>query len=173
MQNENSLIEKRSQEQSKDMLMVKSLIKKWEGKKGNLLMILHEAQNHYGYIPRDVIFELTCCLNIPLARIYEVISFYNYFKFEPPGKHIISICMGTACYLKGAVQLFKKINDILNIEDGEITPDGMFQLQSVRCLGCCGLAPVIMIDEKIYGNLKPNDLDEIIAKYNSKEAQVV
>jgi len=169
LNNISACLQKRSSQHYKDTEMVENLIKKWEGKEGNLIMILHEVQNYYGYIPRGIAFDLTRCLNIPLARIYEVISFYNYFKLEPPGKHIISICMGTACYLKGAPQLFKKIKDILTIEDGEITQDGIFQLQSVRCLGCCGLAPVIMIDGKIYGNLKADDLVEIIAEYTNKE----
>lgn len=168
LDNISACLKKRSPEHYKDTEVVEKLIKKWEGKEGNFIMILHEVQNYYGYIPRDIAFDLTRYLDIPLAKIYEVISFYNYFKLEPPGKHIISICMGTACYLKGAPQLFKKIKSILNIEDKETTQDGMFQLQSVRCLGCCGLAPVIMIDGKIYGNLGPNDLDEIIAKYNNK-----
>jgi NADH-quinone oxidoreductase subunit E len=133
-------------------------------------MILHELQNHYGYIPRDIAFNLTRDLGIPLARIYEVISFYHYFQLEPPGKNVIAVCMGTACYLKGAPQLLDELKDILNIEEGETTPDGLFQLKGVRCLGCCGLAPVIMINDKVYGNLKPGELMEIISKY-SNEAQ--
>ncbi len=161
-------IEKRGDEPVKKQIDVKNLINKWKNKEGNLIMILHELQNHYGYIPRDVAFNLTRDLEIPLARIYEVISFYHYFQLEPPGKHIISVCMGTACYLKGAPQLFKEIKDILNIEEGETTKDGLFQLKGVRCLGCCGLAPVIMIDDKIYGNLKSGDLMEIISKYSNE-----
>ncbi len=163
-----SYIEKRGSEPVKKQKDVKNLINKWKNKEGNLIMILHELQNHYGYIPRDVAFNLTRDIGIPLARIYEVISFYHYFQLEPPGKHIISVCMGTACYLKGAPQLFKEIKDILNINEGETTKDGLFQLKGVRCLGCCGLAPVIMIDGKIYGNLKPGDLMEIISKYSNE-----
>ncbi|MBF0252314.1 MAG: NAD(P)H-dependent oxidoreductase subunit E [Candidatus Omnitrophica bacterium] len=153
-----------NQEEQTDL---KKLVNKWKDKEGNLIMILHELQNHYGFIPRDISLKLSMELDIPLARIYEVISFYHYFQLEAPGKHIISVCMGTACYLKGAPKLIQEIKHILNIEEGEITKDGMFQLKSVRCLGCCGLAPVIMIDNKIYGNLNPSDLMAIISKYSN------
>jgi len=165
-------LSKKSPEHYENLSMIEQLIKKWEGKEGNLIMILHEVQNHYGYVPRDVAFDLSRSLGISVARIYEVISFYHYFKLKKPGKHIISVCMGTACYLKGAPQLLKEIKNILNIEEGQVTQDGMFQLTSVRCLGCCGLAPVIMIDDKIYGNLKPGDLIDIISKYNNQTVNV-
>jgi NADH-quinone oxidoreductase subunit E len=146
---------------------VMNVINKWQDKEGNLIMILHSIQNHYGYIPRDVSLKLSTALDIPLARIYEVISFYHYFKLTPPGEHIISVCLGTACYLKGADELMNELKNILNVEEGETTEDGVFQLLAVRCLGCCGLAPVIMIDDKIYGNLKPEDLMDIISQYNN------
>ena len=161
-------LSKQSPKHYEELSMIEKLVKKWEGKEGNLIMILHEVQNHYGYIPRNVAFDLARCLDQSLARIYEVISFYHYFKLKEPGKHIISACLGTACYLRGAPQLLKEIKNILNIEEGEVTKDGMFQLEGVRCLGCCGLAPVIMIDGKIYGNLKPGDLIDIISKYNNQ-----
>ena len=161
-------LEEVSEEKVQEVTNIEKLIKKWEGKDGNLIMILHEVQNHYGYIPRDVAFDLTRYLDVTLARLYEVISFYHYFKLEKPGKHIISVCMGTACYLKGAPKILDELKHILNIEEGEITPDGLFQLQSVRCLGCCGLAPVMMIDTKIYGNLSSEDLMEIVSKYSKK-----
>lgn len=164
-------IAKRGEEPVLKQIDVKNLINKWQDKEGNLIMILHELQNHYGYIPRDIAFNLERDLEIPLARIYEVITFYHYFQLEPPGKHIISLCMGTACYLKGAPQLLKELKDILGIDEGETTKDGLFQLVGVRCLGCCGLAPVIMIDGKIYGNLKPGDLMEIISTYSKDAAK--
>ncbi len=148
------------------------LAEKWKGKQGNLIMILHEIQNHYGYVPRGVSFELSRILNIPLARIYEVITFYNYFKLDPPGKHLISVCMGTACYLKGTPQLLQELKSVLHIDEGQTTKDGLFHLQVVRCLGCCGLAPVIMIDEKVYGKVKTEDIIDILSQY-TKEAQPV
>jgi NADH-quinone oxidoreductase subunit E len=145
------------------------LVAKWKDKKGNLIMILHEIQNHYGYVPRGVSFELSRLLNVPLARIYEVITFYNYFKLDPPGEHVVSVCMGTACYLKGGKQILDELKKVLNVEEGQTSKDGLFHLQVVRCLGCCGLAPVVMIDEDIHGNVKPDKVMEILSKYTKEE----
>jgi NADH-quinone oxidoreductase subunit E len=148
---------------------LEKLVETWKGKKGTLIMILHEIQNQYGYIPEDVSIKLANLLDIPLARIYEVITFYHYFKLNPPGKYKISVCMGTACYLKGAPDLIDELKELLNIEEGETTKDGLFQLESVRCLGCCGLAPVMTINDKVYGNLKKDDLHDIIGSYTKEE----
>lgn len=149
---------------------LKSLVAEWKGKRGTLVMILHQIQNRYGYVPRGVSFELSRLLDMPLARIYEVITFYNYFKLEAPGKYIISLCMGTACYLKGANGLLKEFRERLKVEEGETTADGIFHLQVVRCLGCCGLAPVIMINEKVYGKVTKEDIPGIIDTYRSEYA---
>ncbi|MBF0385173.1 MAG: NAD(P)H-dependent oxidoreductase subunit E [Candidatus Omnitrophica bacterium] len=146
-----------------------SLARKWKDKRGNLIMILHEIQNTYGYVPREVAFELSRIIDVPLTRIYEVITFYNYFKLQPPGKHLISVCMGTACYLKGTPQILEELKNILNVKEGETTKDGIFHLQIVRCLGCCGLAPVMMIDKKIFGKVKKSDVAGIISEYTKKE----
>ncbi|MCK9582829.1 MAG: NAD(P)H-dependent oxidoreductase subunit E [Endomicrobiales bacterium] len=148
---------------------IEPIIKRWRGKDGNLIMILHEIQDHYGYVPRSVSLYISSLLNIPLARIYEVITFYNYFKLEAPGKHKISVCMGTACYLRGASQIFDEVKTVLQIEEGETTKDGMFTLDIVRCLGCCGLAPVMMIDGHVYGKVKKNEITEILSKYNEEQ----
>ncbi len=150
-----------------------ALVEKWSGKDGNLIMILHEIQNHYGYVPREVAFELRRLLGIPLARIYEVITFYNYFKLDPPGKHLISVCMGTACYLKGTPGILSEIKNLLNVQEGQTTPDGEFHLQVVRCLGCCGLAPVLMVDEKIYGKVKKENVINILSEYSKETIEAV
>jgi NADH-quinone oxidoreductase subunit E len=142
---------------------------KWRGRDGNLIMILHEIQGRFGYVPREVALDLSKELDVPLACIYEVITFYNYFKLEKPGKFNIAVCMGTACYLKGAQDILESIIDLLNIKEGETTPDGMFHLDAVRCLGCCGLAPVIMINDKIYGKVKKNQVIEILSKYKNED----
>jgi len=157
---------------------IKKLVERWKEKKGSLIMILHDIQDRYGYVPREISFELARLLDVPLAKIYEVITFYNYFKLEPPGKHTISVCMGTACYLKGGGQILEELKTTLSVEEDETTKDGLFHLQVVRCLGCCGLAPVIMIDGKIYGKLKKGDVVEILSHYINKayqkeEAEVV
>ncbi|MGM0441026.1 MAG: NAD(P)H-dependent oxidoreductase subunit E [Elusimicrobiota bacterium] len=148
---------------------LRKIVDKWKDKKGNLIMVFHEIQNKYGYVPRDVSMVLAQMLDVPLARIYEVLTFYNYFKLEPPGEHSISICMGTACYLKGAGDLLRKFEEILNIKEGETTEDGLFQLNVVRCLGCCGLAPVVTIDEKVYGKVEKEDIPDILSRYTKKE----
>lgn len=138
---------------------------KWKDTPGSLIMALHEIQNHYGFVPRSVSLQLSKELDVPLARIYEVITFYSYFRLKPPAKHKISVCQGTACYLKGATELMETLFDTLGIKEGEPTDDGLFQVESVRCIGCCGLAPTIMIGEKVYGKVKPEDVSGILAEY--------
>ena len=155
--------------QPTDFNEIKQLIQKWKGKEGNLIMILHEVQNHHGFIPRGLSLELSKELNMPLARIYEVITFYNYFKLVPPAKHHISVCMGTACYLKGAQEILKEIKNILHVEEGHSTADGNFHLDIVRCLGCCGLSPVIMIDGKVHGKIKKSDIMDTLSQYVGEE----
>lgn len=146
---------------------LEEIVAPWKGKKGNLIMILHDIQDLYGYIPRDVSLKLSELLDEPMARIYEVITFYNYFKLKPPGKHKISVCMGTACYLKGASEILSELKTLLNVEEGDITVDGLFQIEVVRCFGCCGLAPAVMIDGKVYGGVKKEDLLSILSEYTN------
>lgn len=152
-------------EEKKITVEIRNLVDKWKDKEGNLIMILHEIQNQHGYVPRELALELSGLLDVPLARIYEVITFYNFFKLTPPGKHKIAVCMGTACYLKGAPDILKEIKTILSVEEGKTTQDGNFYLDVVRCLGCCGLAPVMMIDDKVYGKVKKQEVMEILSKY--------
>ena len=135
-------------------------------------MILHEIQNRHGYVPRQVALELSRLLDMPLARIYEVITFYNYFKLDPPGKHRIAVCMGTACYLKGAPSILEEFKNILCVQENQTTKDGLFQLDVVRCLGCCGLSPVIMIDDKVYGKVKKSEVMDILSQYEKEKEEV-
>ena len=150
---------------------VTKIANRWKDKEGNLVMILHDIQDHYGFVPRQISFELSRLLDVPMARIYEVITFYNYFKLKAPGKYIISVCMGTACYLKGAPQILRELRSLLGVEEGGTSKDGLFHLQVVRCLGCCGLAPVIMINGKVHGKLTKESVKGIIDQYASKEKQ--
>ena len=145
-----------------------SYIAKWKPKKGSLIMILREVQDYYGYVPKGICFSLAKELKIPLARIYEVLTFYNYFKTECPGKYKISVCTGTACYLKGAAEIINAINEKLNIREGQTTEDSLFTLENVRCMGCCGLSPVIKINEKIYAKVDKEKIIEIIDSYISR-----
>jgi NADH-quinone oxidoreductase subunit E len=134
---------------------VSMVVKKWKDKPGSLIQALHDLQNRYGFVPRDAALALAKGLGVPLARIYEVITFYNYFKLKAPGKRIISVCMGTACYLKGGADIEKGLQAHLGIKSGETTKDGEYHLQAVRCVGCCGLAPVVLMNEKVFAKVKP------------------
>lgn len=166
-------INKKVLKHSETVERIEQLAAKWKGKSGNLVMILHEIQNFYGYVPRNISFELSRILGIPMARIYEVITFYNYFRLDKPGKYTISLCMGTACYLKGAPAILNQLKDVLGVEEGGTSRDGLFHLDVVRCIGCCGLAPVMTIDDKTYGKLKKEDISGIISQYLKKEKKEV
>lgn len=140
-------------------------IDEWRDRPGNLIMILHRAQEIYGYVPREVALELATVLEVPLAKIYGVITFYHYFKLEKPGRNRISVCMGTACYLKGGEDLLMELETLLGTGVNTVTEDGEFSVESVRCLGCCGLAPVITVNDEVYGKLAKNRLAEILAAH--------
>lgn len=133
-----------------------------------LIAILHKAQNLYGYLNNDVMNEIAYKMNIPAAHIWGVATFYHYFNLVPRGKHVISVCLGTACYVKGANDILETLKDELKIKIGETTNDQLFTLQEARCLGACGLAPVIMIDDKIYGTLTPKKVIETLKKYRNE-----
>lgn len=146
-------------------------IKKWRNKRGALVMALHEIQNQQGYIPRDAALDVSEAMGVPLARIYEVITFYHYFKLSSPGKAVISVCTGTACHLKGAPALLEAFQEALAIPVGESTADGLFHLQGVRCVGCCGLAPVVVVNGKTYGKLQPSGVPAVIDEWRTRFAE--
>lgn len=135
-----------------------------------LIATLHKAQDLYGYLDKKVMTVIAEELQIPTAHIWGVATFYHYFKLIPQGKHTISVCMGTACYVKGASEVLQTLKDILKINIGETSSDGMFTLQEARCLGACGLAPVIMIDDKIYGNLTSKKTREVIENIRNNKS---
>jgi NADH-quinone oxidoreductase subunit E len=144
-----------------------SFIDQWKDKPGSLIMILHKTQETFGFIPRPAAEKLARITGIPLARIYGVITFYHFFKTTKPGKFKISVCLGTACYLKGGQDLIEETRSILGIEEGGVTGDGLFSIDPVRCVGCCGLAPVITVNGDTYGKVTKEQLPEIIAKYRN------
>jgi NADH-quinone oxidoreductase subunit E/NADP-reducing hydrogenase subunit HndA len=133
-----------------------------------LIAVLHRAQELYGYLPVDVMDAIAEEMGIPTAHIWGVATFYHYFNLTPPGQHVISICLGTACYVRGAGQILQTLKDELQIDVGEVTPDGLFSLQPARCLGACGLAPVVMIDDKIHGELTPKKMVQLINQYRKQ-----
>lgn len=147
-----------------------SFIDEWKEKPGNLIMILHKVQEELGYISTEAATEVSQRLGIPLATLYGTMSFYHFFKTEKPGKHTIAVCLGTACYLKGGQDLLDEAKSLLQLEDDNKTSkDGQFSLEAVRCIGCCGLAPVISVDGKVYGRLKRDDIAKIIATYKDSD----
>lgn len=144
-------------------------IQEWKDKPGNLIMLLHRIQGEFGFIPRAAAEKLSRLVGLPLAKIYGVITFYHYFKTTKPGKHRIAICLGTACYLKGAQSLIEEAESILGVKGEEVTDDGLFSIDPVRCIGCCGLAPVLMIGNDVYGKLTKDQMPDIIAKYRNAQ----
>ena len=138
---------------------------KWRKKRGSLIMALHEIQGIKGYVEFKDAMDLSERMNIPLARIYEVLTFYNFFKLVAPGKAVISVCTGTACYLKGNDKVLDKFKSELKIKEGESTADGLFHLQCVRCVGCCGLAPVCVVNGKTYGRMTPEQVPAILDEW--------
>ena len=144
---------------------LKAFIEEWKEKPGNLIMVLHQVQQTYGYIPREVAIEVSELLSVPLAKIYGVVTFYKFFKLQKAGKYIIQVCLGTACYLRGGDDLMKTLERELGIGVNGTTPDGLFSVEAVRCLGCCGLAPVIVVNGEVHGKLETKDIPGIIEKY--------
>ena len=157
---------KGTQEQEKQLLEV---IAKNKDVPGALLPVLHEAQEIYGYLPIEVQQMVADGLNVSLSEVYGVATFYSRFSLAPKGKHKISVCLGTACYVKGSDKVLEEVEKMLGIKSGECTPDGLFSIDSCRCVGACGLAQVMMIDEEVYGKLTPPEVHKILADYMERE----
>jgi len=147
---------------------LKKFILAWKDQPGNLVMVLHRVQMDLGYIPREAAFEVAHLLEIPLARIYGVLTFYNFFKMKKPGKYNIQVCLGTACYLKGGEDIILELERQLGVGINVVTPDGLFSVEAVRCVGCCGLAPAVVINGEVYGTVKIKDLATVLEKYRDR-----
>lgn len=147
---------------------LKEVIKKHKGMPGALLPVLQEAQGIYGYLPIEVQQMVADGLDISLSEVYGVATFYSQFSLTPKGEHRISVCLGTACYVKGADKILAEIENKLGIKSGECTSDGLFSIDSCRCVGACGLAPVMMVDDEVYGKMTPDQVDKILEKYMKK-----
>ncbi|MCS7151076.1 MAG: NAD(P)H-dependent oxidoreductase subunit E [Endomicrobia bacterium] len=153
------------------MKILKDYLKNFKDKprvESNLITILHKVQDIFGYLDRSALEEVAETIQVPTSHIWGVATFYHYFKLKKPGKHIISVCLGTACYIKGADEIIAKLKEELKTDVGGVSPDGLFSLEEARCLGACSLAPVVMIDGKVYGNLTPQSVTQIIKEYKSK-----
>lgn len=149
---------------------LKNIIEESRSVPGCLMHVLQEAQAIFGYLPIEVQTIIADGLGISLSEVYGVATFYSQFSLKPKGKHRISVCLGTACYVKGSDKILEEVEKVLGIKCGECTDDGLFSIDSCRCVGACGLAPVMVIDNEVYGKLKPESVKAIIDKYIDKEA---
>ena len=149
-------IEKRIKEEMKEIL------EKYKVDKENLIPILNDVQEKYGYIPKVAQLEISNYLGIPMAEIFGVITFYSRFTLEPKGKYNISVCLGTACFVKGSQAILDRLKDRLKIEEGKTTEDGKFSIDTTRCVGACGIAPVFTVNNEVYGHATVKKLDEVI-----------
>ena len=166
-------IEKEKTEQSEvDLSLLDKVIDKYKGKKGNLIPLLQAAMDIYGYLPEQVFIKYEKDLGISLSRMYGVATFYSQFRLNPVGKYIIKVCHGTACHVLNATELTEYLEDALKTNDGETTEDGLFTLESVACLGCCSLAPVIMIGDEVYGKLDGSKAVKIVKEFKLKEKEL-
>ena len=147
--------------------VIKEICDSFGNKPGELINVLHKAQGHFGYLPAEVQEYIAECLQIPVAKVYGVVSFYSFFTMTPKGEHPINVCLGTACYVRGAEKVLDALKNELKIEVGQVTPDGKFSLNCLRCVGACGLAPVMSIGSKTYGRMTPEKVKEVLAEYNN------
>jgi NADH:ubiquinone oxidoreductase subunit E len=142
------------------------IINKFKNKPGGLIPVLEEAQVALEFLPISVQKRIADGLNLPLSRVYGVVTFYSFFTMTPRGKHTVRVCLGTACYVRGGKALHDTLQKQFGIKDGETTPDRMFTLETVRCLGACGLGPVVVVDEDVHGRVKPGKVKEILSQYS-------
>lgn len=145
---------------------IKDICNSFNNDPGELINVLHRSQSEFGYLPEDVQREIAKQLKISIAKVYGVVSFYSFFTMTPKGRHAISVCMGTACYVRGAEKVVDEFKSLLNIKVGGVTEDGKFSLDCLRCVGACGLAPVVLIGEKVYGRVETHQVKDILAEYN-------
>ncbi len=150
---------------------LEKLFEEYLPEKDNLIQMLNEVQEHYGYVPMHVQKELSEYLKIPMAEIYGVVTFYSRFSLEPQGKYKISVCLGTACFVKGSQKIMDRLTDRLKIGPGETTKDGLFTIEQTRCVGACGLAPVFTINGEVYGRASVQKLDQVLDELINKEKQ--
>ena len=148
---------------------VREILEQYTTSKDNLIQILNEIQEKYGYIPKEAQLEISDYLKIPMAEIYGVITFYSRFTLKPKGKYNVSVCLGTACFVKGSQAILDRLKSRLNIQEGEKTKDGKFSIDATRCVGACGLAPVFTVNDEVYGKATVKKLDEVLDEYMKKD----
>ena len=152
-----------------DKYLKENIFDVYKPEKDNLIQILNEVQEHFGYIPKYTQEKLSEFLNMPMAEIYGVITFYSRFTLEPKGKYTISVCLGTACFVKGSQRIMDRLKERLKIEPGQTTEDGMFSLDETRCVGACGLAPVFTVNGEVYGKATVQKLDQVLDELQAEK----
>lgn len=152
----------------KDLIKIQEICKSFDNKPGELINVLHKTQEHFGYLPAEIQEVVAQELDVAVAKVYGVVTFYSFFTMLPKGKFPISICTGTACYVRGADNVLQEFKRQLNIEVGETTDDGKYSLNCLRCVGACGLAPVVLVGDKTYGRVSPEGVKEILDEYLEK-----
>ena len=152
----------------KDVQKIHEICKSFNNNPGELINVLHKTQEYFGYLPAEVQEEVASGLNVPVARVYGVVTFYSFFTMLPKGRYPISICTGTACYVRGAEKVLDEFKRILKVSVGETTPDGKFSITCLRCVGACGLAPVVMVGDKTYGRVTTDGVKDILKEYENE-----
>lgn len=150
-----------------DLEALKQVCKSFNNEPGELINVLHKAQGIFGYLPAEVQEVIARELNVPVAKVYGVVTFYSFFTMIPKGRYPISVCMGTACYVRGGEKVLDELKRNLGISVGETTADGKFSLSCLRCVGACGLAPVVLVGEKVYGRIAPDGVKDILKEYQN------
>lgn len=146
---------------------IDKILEKFSKTPGSLIMILHAIQEKFGFLPKEVLELVSEKLKVPLNEIYGIATFYSYFRLEPQGKHVIRLCMGTACYVKGAGDLLITLEQ-MGLKEGKVSEDGYYSLDLVRCIGACSMAPALMIDEEVYGKLTPNKVKKLLEDFKKE-----
>lgn len=162
---EKNASQKIPEDHEEKLQQISEIVDKYEAKESNLIMILYAAQSIYGYLPFVVQRFIADKMSISVSKVSGVVTFYSFFSTEPKGKHTIMLCMGTACYVRGGKKLLEGLKKHLNVEVSETTEDGKFTLSQARCIGACGLAPAMMIDDTVYKSVTPNNIESILSKY--------
>jgi len=150
-----------------DLKKVEGIINKYKGEGGALIAILQDVQAEYNYLPPDVLKSVADRLNVPLISVYGIATFYRAFSLKPRGKHLVTVCLGTACHVRGAKRILGEVQKKLNVKRGETTEDKMFTLETVNCLGACALGPIMVVDGEYYGQMATRKVDSVIEKYRS------
>ncbi|MFT5874266.1 MAG: NADH-quinone oxidoreductase E subunit [Clostridium sp.] len=152
-----------------NFIILEEFINSLPTKEGALIEVLHKAQGLFGYLPHEVQAFVSEKLNIPVSKVYGVVTFYSYFTINPRGEYVVNVCMGTACFVRGSADVLEEFEKKLNIKNGETTSDGKFTLGSLRCVGACGLAPVVTVNNKVYGHVTAEQVDKILADYATSD----